>query len=356
MSEEDEGSNQFGRWVKPCKCRGTAKWVHEECLQRWIDEKQKNNTSAKVSCSQCNTEYLIVFPKMSRFFRWAQSYDNILTSFAPLASAAIFLGSVYWCAISYGALTVVQVVGQEEGKLWLENADPITLMVGLPSIPTFLILGKLIRWEDALIKLWQRDWVSRIPLLRTILRAGDKLSNQGGGVGGEEAGESDSPPRRRSVRNIPVNHRSNYDGARIFCGALLLPTVATFVGRLIYPFVSSDFNRAMLVSKQYLDSDNDLMIYLFQGGLTFILSKGMLNIYLRQQQRSMAEKRQVLDYDPELEAKRNKAAQTDSTTSTPNGPGGAAPGAEDGHAVEPANGQPPVPGPGFHLQIQFGNP
>ncbi|CAF4126503.1 unnamed protein product [Rotaria sordida] len=25
-------------WVSPCRCRGTAKWVHEECIQRCADE------------------------------------------------------------------------------------------------------------------------------------------------------------------------------------------------------------------------------------------------------------------------------------------------------------------------------
>jgi len=31
-------------WVSPCRCRGTAKWVHQECLQRWVDEKQQGSS------------------------------------------------------------------------------------------------------------------------------------------------------------------------------------------------------------------------------------------------------------------------------------------------------------------------
>ena len=41
-------------WVQPCMCKGTTKWVHQFCLQRWIDEKQKGNSTAKVACPQCN--------------------------------------------------------------------------------------------------------------------------------------------------------------------------------------------------------------------------------------------------------------------------------------------------------------
>lgn len=38
--------------------------VHQSCLQRWVDEKQKGNALTKVACPQCNTEYIIVFPNM----------------------------------------------------------------------------------------------------------------------------------------------------------------------------------------------------------------------------------------------------------------------------------------------------
>lgn len=53
-------------WVQPCKCRGTTKWVHQTCLQRWIDEKQKGNSSAAVSCPACNEEYILVFPPFGK--------------------------------------------------------------------------------------------------------------------------------------------------------------------------------------------------------------------------------------------------------------------------------------------------
>jgi hypothetical protein len=35
-------------WVSPCRCRGTAKWVHQECLQRWVDEKQQGSSGGKL--------------------------------------------------------------------------------------------------------------------------------------------------------------------------------------------------------------------------------------------------------------------------------------------------------------------
>ena len=63
-SDEDD---REAEWVRPCCCRGTTKWVHQLCLQRWIDEKQKGNSTAKVHCPQCGKEYLIIFPKVGKY-------------------------------------------------------------------------------------------------------------------------------------------------------------------------------------------------------------------------------------------------------------------------------------------------
>lgn len=64
-SPEDD---KDAEWVQPCKCRGFSKWVHQSCLQRWIDEKQKGNSSAAVSCPACNEEYILVFPPFGKTF------------------------------------------------------------------------------------------------------------------------------------------------------------------------------------------------------------------------------------------------------------------------------------------------
>ena len=36
-----EQDDPTASWVHPCRCRGTTKWVHQACIQRWVDEKQK---------------------------------------------------------------------------------------------------------------------------------------------------------------------------------------------------------------------------------------------------------------------------------------------------------------------------
>lgn len=72
-TEDDDASTP---WVRPCRCKGTTKWVHQLCLQRWIDEKQKGKSTAKVACPQCNTEYIIVFPKLGNELALATDGDK----------------------------------------------------------------------------------------------------------------------------------------------------------------------------------------------------------------------------------------------------------------------------------------
>lgn len=50
----------------------------------------------------------------------------------------------------------------------IENSDPVILLVGLPSIPVLLILSKLIRWEDQVLKLWLKNNF-RFPLLGYVM-------------------------------------------------------------------------------------------------------------------------------------------------------------------------------------------
>lgn len=38
----------------------------------------------------------------------------------------------------------------------MERADPLFLLMGLPAIPVVLVLGKMIHWEDYIVRLWQK--------------------------------------------------------------------------------------------------------------------------------------------------------------------------------------------------------
>lgn len=103
-TDEDD---ELAAWVQPCKCSGTTKWVHQSCLQRWVDEKQKGNAFKRVNCPQCQTEYIIVFPEMGTFVSILEGVDTIIKRLSPFLAAGVIVGSLYWTAVTYGAVTVI---------------------------------------------------------------------------------------------------------------------------------------------------------------------------------------------------------------------------------------------------------
>jgi len=256
-NEDDDYSAQ---WASPCKCRGTAKWVHKICLQRWIDEKQHGNSSVDVSCPQCNCTYIILYPNSALFVRILDTIDRIICKACPFIAGGILVGSVFWTAVTYGAVTIMQILGHKEGLNVMEKADPLIMLIGLPTIPIMLILGRLIRWEDAVLKFWRKH-STKFPLMNLIF----------------PNNTSEYLPRTPTVA-----YSSNSDPVsftRTIFGGLILPTIAVVCGKLLFQRINSNFHRSIM------------------GGIAFIGLKGIFKIYYKQQQFLRQAHRQIKNYD-----------------------------------------------------------
>jgi len=228
------------------------------CLQRWIDEKQRGNSTAKVLCPQCNTEYLIIFPKLGPLVYVMDVADKVICKLCPFVAGGIFLGSVYWTAVTYGAVTIMQVLGHKEGLSVMERADPLFLLIGLPMVPVSLILSKMVRWEDFILRLWRKH-CSKLPFISYFF-----------------------PQDPHVVQRIPAETSSLSDPisvTRILCGALILPTIATVVGKILFGQVESNFQRTLM------------------GGIAFVAIKGVLKIYFKQQQYIRQAQRRIMNFD-----------------------------------------------------------
>uniref|UniRef100_A0A674GXJ3 Membrane associated ring-CH-type finger 5 n=1 Tax=Taeniopygia guttata TaxID=59729 RepID=A0A674GXJ3_TAEGU len=154
-----------------------------------------------------------------------------------------------------------QVVGHKEGLDVMERADPLFLLIGLPTIPVMLILGKMIRWEDYVLRLW-RKYSNKLQILNSIFP----------GIGCPV-------PRIPAEANPLADHVS---ATRILCGALVFPTIATIVGKLMFSSVNSNLQRTIL------------------GGIAFVAIKGAFKVYFKQQQYLRQAHRKILNY-PEQE-------------------------------------------------------
>ncbi|XP_040013833.1 E3 ubiquitin-protein ligase MARCHF5 [Xiphias gladius] len=267
-----ERDDHSAEWVSPCRCKGCTKWIHQSCLQRWMDEKQKGNSGGAVNCPQCGTEYHVIFPKMGPLVYFLQQVDRALSRASPFAAVGVVVGTVYWSAVTYGAVTVMQVVGHKKGLYAMERADPLFLLLGLPTIPVVLVLGKMIRWEDYIVRLWQRySYKCTVPT-----------------------------GNNRYLPRVPVEGPSAGDHlsvSRTLCGALVFPSIASLVGRLLFRQVSSNLQRTIL------------------GGIAFVLIKGVLKVYFKQQQYIMQANRHILNYPERNGDGQNEGGEEDTEDS-----------------------------------------
>ncbi|XP_001944696.1 E3 ubiquitin-protein ligase MARCH5-like [Acyrthosiphon pisum] len=254
--DDDYESNRD--WVTPCKCRGSTRWVHQDCVQRWIDEKLKENLNVKAHCPQCYTQYIIVYDEVNYFVRILNKLDKTANQLCPFLAAGFVVSTLYWSAASYGAITMIQVMGKREAITMMENTDSFMLLLVLPSIPLSLILGEMINWEETLLLFVQR-FTSQLSLLRTIMPS----------FLCEPVNNSTSIVQFNSVVNPTTT----------LCAALLFPTTATVVGNLLF-----DNSSYSLLQKTLL------------GGLVYMAVKGVFRIYQRQPNIIKERTRTVIDY------------------------------------------------------------
>ncbi|KAL3313967.1 E3 ubiquitin-protein ligase march5 [Cichlidogyrus casuarinus] len=120
----DSDNETQDAWCHPCNCKGSTKWVHQSCLQRWIDSKQSSADFTPVACKACNFEYILIHPKPSR-----------------------------------------------EGFQIITNQDTLKLFVLLPSIPFLLFFSKIIDWKPMAATFYRRVLLNIFPI--SLLRPTD---------------------------------------------------------------------------------------------------------------------------------------------------------------------------------------
>ncbi|CAG0916237.1 unnamed protein product [Notodromas monacha] len=293
-TEEDDEPGTV--WIHPCQCRGSMKWVHDKCLQMYIDTRIGHDTSRRVLCPQCKTPYVLLFPQMSLPVLFLDSVDHIVTKTCPYIAMGMLAGSLYWAAVSFGALSLMQVFGQAEALEIMEQAEPMSLLICLPTIPVFLVAGKLIPWEETVLSGLQAV-TRRVPVLGFLIpgfsprpfRARPFLD-----VPPRQAGNHEENGLRALVNvggqngaNNAVNQnddqlfRALHSGLRIMCSALLLPAISSAVGKAFFSKTQSNWRRCLY------------------GGLTFIAVKGAIRIYYLQNMHNIRQHRRIKNFSVE---------------------------------------------------------
>lgn len=129
-----------GDLIAPCNCRGTSKWVHRECLNRW--RSMNHNPRAFTHCSECQFEFHLeqvtrTQPEMQRRFQLRVARDSGLVFLA--IQSVIFLTALFLriCDPNEVLVEIIglrQLPGQDESHgLWnaLEHHKTTYYIAGL---------------------------------------------------------------------------------------------------------------------------------------------------------------------------------------------------------------------------------
>ena len=103
------------------RCRGTTKWVHQACIQRWVDEKQKGDYMLAVECPQCGTRYVIHLPSGNYFVTLLDKGEQCIQYLVPRITGGVCVGSLYWICVTFGAVSLMQVMGQKRALIVMER-------------------------------------------------------------------------------------------------------------------------------------------------------------------------------------------------------------------------------------------
>lgn len=134
-SEDRLGAEEL---LSPCSCKGTSKWVHRACLDRWRAAERRPD--ALTHCSECRSQYLLraaggadeLAANRARYWRLV-ARDTVAAVFLVLCAIAALCG--LWSALDARGLVRGKLVPAE----W--PAAGVALLLGLT---TFLVLVALL--------------------------------------------------------------------------------------------------------------------------------------------------------------------------------------------------------------------
>ena len=160
---EDPGK----QWTSPCRCRGATKWVHQVCLQHWIDEKQRGASSVEVQCPQCMYTYRITYPGLSVLLYLYEQLNQVISFCSPMILAGITASSLYWMSVTYGVASLSAALGREQSIQFFSDPSSSLAVVCLPLLPWGILGLKVVRLEVQVLRLWHRLVV---PVLYGLLK------------------------------------------------------------------------------------------------------------------------------------------------------------------------------------------
>ena len=131
-----ETENPVAQWVTPCRCAGSLGHVHQDCVKRWVEEKQNGNIDLdgesftppginpnhlSVICPQCETKYKFVFPTKNSLLQILNFADKLVATSVQLAFVGGAIGAIYIVCTFYTRQVFKAMVDENFGLRSLDG-------------------------------------------------------------------------------------------------------------------------------------------------------------------------------------------------------------------------------------------
>ena len=173
-AEEDEPGLE---WTSPCRCRGATKWVHQDCLQPWIDQKQLGSSTIEVSCPQCQYPYHIVYPTSSPLLYLYEYGNRAITFLSPVILASLTAASLYWVSFTFGLTSASLALGKDRSIEFFSKPESSLVVVILPILPWVILGVKVLRPEVVTLRMWYGAVLPALHMIRKLLPTGKSHSS-----------------------------------------------------------------------------------------------------------------------------------------------------------------------------------
>ena len=80
---------------------------------------------APVQCPQCGIKYVIHLPAGSYFVTLLDNSELLIQRVSPIIAGGVCVGSLYWTCVTFGAVTLMQTLGQQRGLIFMEKRGMI---------------------------------------------------------------------------------------------------------------------------------------------------------------------------------------------------------------------------------------
>lgn len=253
----------FNKFIlSACKCR--KKLAHLSCFNNYIYMNQSGNINNQMTCQHCNLKYEFSYPYNGLVLRTFDYIDQFLNVSGTMATVGFLIAGAYWCAMSYGVLSILQIYGKDEGAAIVRNTSILVSATLLPCIPIILISSRFIRWEKTVEKCFPScfQYKSSVYNKKSQHEVDERYDNN----------EEDELENCRLLKKF-----------RLVVGGLALPSLAVAVDKLIL--------RNLTGSDQSPSIVRTTMI-----GLAFVTVKGFAKMIYRQQKSMDEENKSIQDY------------------------------------------------------------